>query len=116
MNQPFSIPIEELIAAADRRRTNPLMAWRMTQSEPERGGKRLMRVADAARGIGVPYQTWDGWEKDEGEPGHRKPDPENMRRIFLFTRGAIRPDHFYPIGEWRRQLADQAEAEPAGEA
>jgi hypothetical protein len=39
-----------------------------------------------------------------------------MAQLFLFTRGAIRPDNFYPISEWRRQLAEAAGPSPASEA
>lgn len=87
--------------------TNRLKAWRLTQRvyDDKLRSWRTMRVADAARAYGCPYNTWDAWEKDEGEPGHRKPDDANSKKLFLFTGGAIRPDHFHPIDEWRAELA-----------
>lgn len=97
------------------RRVHPLKAWRMTQRVAEgRSGTRTMKRSDACRAFGVPFNTWDGWERYEDEGGHRKPDPANMRRLFLFTRGAIRPDHFYSVDEWRRALAAQGEEQEIG--
>ena len=89
------------------RRTHPLMAWRMTQRVWDFAKRefRAMRVADAARKLGVPYQTWNAWERYLDEDGSRDPGREHKKQIFLFTRGAIRPDHFYPMDEWRRELA-----------
>jgi hypothetical protein len=78
-------------------------------------------IADAARkfsrfvGEDVPYQTWMAWERYDDEPGARLPSRAYMEKLFLFTRGAIRPDNFYPIGEWRRQLAEDAGAQVAAE-
>jgi hypothetical protein len=111
------------------RPTHPLRNWRQTQRRIDHASRapKNWTVADAARLFGsfvgseVPYQTWMAWELYEGEPGARRPSSFYMEKLFLFTRGAIRPDNFYPIGEWRKRLAEAAEAadpgaEPAGEA
>jgi hypothetical protein len=105
------------------RRVHPLKAWRMTQlvdAGPRE--RRMMTVSDACRlysefvGRTVLPQTWHGWERYDDEPGHRKPDTANQEGLFLFTRGAMRPDHFHPIGEWRRKLAKLLEDEAAAKA
>jgi hypothetical protein len=104
------------------RPTHPLAAWRQTRRmlDPRTREVRAWTIADAARkfsrfvGDDVPYQTWMAWERYDDEPGARLPSRAYMEKLFLFTRGAIRPDNFYPIGEWRRQLAEAA-ADAAGQ-
>ncbi|HEX8400498.1 MAG TPA: helix-turn-helix transcriptional regulator [Allosphingosinicella sp.] len=78
--------------------TNPLKAWRETQRrlhhrtrEPE-----VLGITEAAKAIGVPYQTWRKWEM-----GDAIPDRDNMKKLFLYTRGQVRPDHFYGLAELR---------------
>jgi hypothetical protein len=89
------------------RHTHPLKAWRMTQRVwiAARKEYRTMTITDAATKFGVPYQTWMAWEKFEDEARFRRPDGANLKKLFLFTKGAIRPDHFHPIDDWREELA-----------
>ncbi|HEV2747724.1 MAG TPA: helix-turn-helix transcriptional regulator [Allosphingosinicella sp.] len=95
--------------------TNPLEAWRRTQRVWDHGRREWieMSVAEAARRCGVPYQTWHAWEKPREDPSARVPDDGNLKRLFLFTNGQVRPDHFFPIDEWRGELAALAEAAAA---
>lgn len=94
------------------RPTHPLKAWRMTRQTVDHKTKaaRPMTIADAARsfsaftGRDVSYQTWMAWERYEDEPAFRRPNDFYMKQLFLFTRGAFRPDHSYPIDEWRKEL------------
>lgn len=49
------------------------------------------------------------------EAGSRVPEQDAMRRIFVFTRGAVRPDDFYDLPDLDRieaELAASAAAEP----
>lgn len=74
-----------------------------------------MTLDAAAAGVGTVRQTWYDWET-----GRRIPDRTYMPRIYGFTKGVVRPDHFYelpPIGqmalpfETATPLLDLAEAE-----
>jgi hypothetical protein len=93
-------------------RINPLKAWRLSQRRIDHRTKEAVTwtIADASRAFKVPYQTWMAWELDEGEPNFRRPDAENMKKLFVFTRGQVRPDHFFNLPELRAALA-AAEAE-----
>jgi hypothetical protein len=69
---------------------HPLRAWREAQ-QPR------MTLDAAAAGVGTVRQTWYDWET-----GRRIPDRTYMPRIYGFTQGVVRPDHFYelpPIGQ-----------------
>ncbi|WP_414902479.1 hypothetical protein ACMT1E_04415 [Sphingomonas flavalba] len=86
-----------------QRRTHPLKLWRLTQrlEDTQTGASRAWRVADAAAAFGVSFQTWRGWEMYPDEPGHRRPDMVNMERLYIFTRGQVRPDHFHNLPNLR---------------
>lgn len=81
---------------------HPLAAWRRF---------RGLSIAQAARDYGafvgrpIAYQVWRGWEADAGAPHGRVPQWDDMRGLFLFTRGQVRPDHFFDIAPLRRMLA-----------
>lgn len=87
------------ILAADtpKRPVHPLRAWRKGQmvDDPDKGGRRTMRLTDVQRLYGIPFNTWAAWEKWPGEPGYRKPDDDNMARIFEITKREITPNDFY---------------------
>jgi hypothetical protein len=103
----------------DNRATHPLKAWRETQQvrDPRTAKLRPMGIADAARAIGVPYQTWMNWEKYPDEEGARIPTKENMDKLLELTNLQVRPDHFYDLPTLRaRRTAmaqDGADAEEA---
>lgn len=87
----------------------------MTQRvwNPAKRASETMSITHAAHRFGVPYQTWHAWEREDGDPLWREPDRANKKKLFLFTGGALRPDHFHPIDEWREELRRRAEAEAA---
>jgi hypothetical protein len=114
---------DESLGSASRR-VHPLKAWRMTRRIVDHGRRqpRNWTVADAARsfsaftGRAVPYQTWRAWERYEDEEGARRPDASNMRDLYLFTNGQLRPDHYYDLDAWRAELAGARADEAAGGA
>lgn len=93
-------------------RIHPLKAWRLTQRHWDHGRRefRSVSIVEASRDFGVPPNTWTGWERYADEPGARVPDRENMRKLFLFTRGQVRPDHFYDLPELRGAISAAKEA------
>jgi hypothetical protein len=81
----------------------PLAAWRKTQrrlnhrtKEPE-----TLTQARACREFGVAQPVWRAWEMQPGSQEFKMPDPRNMVKIFVFTRGQVRPDHFYKLPRLR---------------
>ena len=85
---------------------HPLKAWRTRQLVLDDGGtcRRSMRLLDVTKVYGIPHTTWHGWERWPEEKGFRRPDDVNMKMLFVLTGGEVRPDHFYPIDEWQREL------------
>jgi hypothetical protein len=67
---------------------HPLALWRMTQVVD---GK-IMRQGFCADQIKVGGSAWSDWEA-----GKKIPDPESMAKIYMFTLGMVRPDHFYDL-------------------
>ncbi len=67
---------------------HPLALWRMTQVVD---GK-IMRQGFCCDQIKVSPSAWSDWEA-----GKKIPDPESMAKIYLFTNGKVRPDHFYDL-------------------
>jgi DNA-binding transcriptional regulator YdaS (Cro superfamily) len=88
-----------------RNAIHPLKLWRRTQ----RVDGKEMQGSYAAAHVGVSPSSWSFWEN-----GQKVPSPEQMRRIYIFTRGQVRPDHFHDITAWRAELnATIAAAEAA---
>lgn len=92
--------------------THPLKAWRLLQriSAGPNKGLKPMNIQDAVDafsvfiGQKVPFPNWSSWEKYEGEPGFKEPNRFYKHQLFLFTGGAVHPDDFYPVRDWRAQL------------
>lgn len=107
--QQLAIAEQEAVLFSQEGAT-PLRAWRKRQTvdDPTGNCRRTMRLIDVERLYGIPRTTWSQWEKPPGSPGSRRPDDENMHRLFEITGGAITPEDFYPVAEWR------AELEPGG--
>lgn len=70
-----------------------LLEWRLAN------GLSMKQCAD---GVGYWWSTWRRWEL-----GYRIPDPEPMRRIYEFTKGAVTPNDFYPFMEAANAPAKQ---------
>lgn len=85
---------------------HPLQAWRKRQLIYDKASKcrRSMRLLDVTVAYGIAHTTWNGWEKWPDEPAWRRPDDDNMRRLFEITKGEITPNDFYPIEEWKAAL------------
>lgn len=67
-----------------------------------------MTLDAAAAAVGTVRQVWFDWEM-----GRNIPSRTFMPRIFAFTRGDIRPDHFYdlpPIGQLELPIEPPASA------
>lgn len=76
---------------------HPLKLWRLTQ----RVNGKEMQGSFAAAQVGVSPSSWSFWEN-----GQKVPSPEQMRKIFIFTRGQVRPNDFYGVAAWRAELAN----------
>jgi len=88
-------------------RDNELKRWR------KRHGLTVAECADRfAKLIGkpVPVQTWYSWERLFHDEGRKEPSTQAKRGLFLFTGGAVRPDHFSPIEQWRAELTPREAA------
>lgn len=84
---------------------HPLKLWRLTQKV----GDEKMSATYAAQAIGVAVSSWSVWEN-----GQKVPSPEQMRKIYMLTRGQVRPDHFHDIAAWRQALCQSvSEADAA---
>jgi hypothetical protein len=96
---------QDRLRSASRGEMTPLKAWRKRQMVPTPLGLRAMRITDAEPLYGIKAGTWHSWEQPVGHPAFRRPDDEHMKRLCVeITKGEIRPEHFYPVEEWREKL------------
>lgn len=96
--------IDSLVTRPD----HPLKAWRRRQRFYDGVAKcrRSMRLIDVTTAYGIAHTTWNGWERFPDELGWRRPDDDNMRKLFEITKGEITPNDFYPIEEWKAALQE----------
>lgn len=75
-----------------------LKAWRKAQMVLDDDGvtRRAMRITDAPRLYGIPWQTWHAWEQPVGHKDFKRPNEANMARLCgEITKGAVAPADFY---------------------
>lgn len=99
-----------VIDSHEPRAKHPLRAWRERQMvwDEQRTCRRRMRLKDVTRLYGIPFNSWFNWELFPGEPGFRRPEEENMKQLFLITKGEITPDLYYPVKAWAAELDAEA--------
>jgi hypothetical protein len=87
-----------------------LKAWRKAKliEDPDSRLIRPMRITDAPRLYAIPWQTWHGWEQPPGHKDFKRPNDDNMKRLFEITGGEVTPADFYQVAEW------EAEADSGG--
>jgi hypothetical protein len=103
MNKHASLPTHP---AADPRGDPPLKAWRKRQWIDVPGaGRRTVKLTDVPGLWGIPQQSWHAWEQWPDSPSYRAPNGPNVEKLFKLTNGEVRPEDFYPVGEWERALS-----------
>ena len=50
------------------------------------------------------------WLRPTRDHKRRVPRPKEMRRLFLLSGGAVRPQDFYPIERWEKEVVALQEA------
>jgi hypothetical protein len=114
MNAHPKLAVDRLRSAAAEQ--SKLKAWRKRQmiADDETGLTRPMRITDAPRLYGVPWQTWHNWEQMPGHKDFKCPNADNMRRLCVeITKGELKPEDFYPIEDWEASVAG-ADGAPRG--
>jgi hypothetical protein len=53
-----------------------------------------MRITDTERLYGIKAGTWHAWEQWPEHDAFRRPDDDNMKRLFEITGGEITPETF----------------------
>lgn len=95
---PHPILGRERLRSAARSMTK-LKAWRKAQMvrDGDTGLLREMRLTDVPEAYGIATTTWHQWEQPIGHKDFKRPNAENMARLFDITCGEITPADFYSV-------------------